>query len=297
MRKRERIQGIFSAQRMSVIGTGTTKKKTKQLTYWYAEEQENGVLKVQAINDNYIPTGPVVAVEMELFLKDYHPEPELYVKKVIPNLKKLEKSISLGESHRANGETYSAEYEFNKAMSLDEMNVRVNFGLGLTYFDRGEVERAENIFKRLVCLEGSFEPQHKHLFNEFGISLRKNGMHQQALAYYLKAIDLVQSDENLHLNIARVYFEAGEIKPCLEHLRQSLLINRELEEACVFLQFLKSKGFIEDCTLDQIIGRESDSSDIIDSLLKKPPKEEANPLKSQTPKAKSASLTEELNFL
>lgn len=288
MRNREKIQGIFSAKKKSVIGTGTTKQKTEQTTYWYAEEQDNGVLKIQTLNTNYIPSGPQAAVDMEIFLNEYHPEPEMYVEKVIPNIEKLNKSITLGESHRVNGENYSAEYEFNKAMSLDELNVRVNFGLGLTYLDRGEMDRADNIFKRLVCLEGSYEPQHKHLFNEFGISLRKNGMLQQALEYYLKAEKLVKKDENLHLNIARAYFELGELKSCLKHLRQALRLNNKLEQACLFLNFLKGKEFIEECTLDQVIEKTTDDKKALDSLLK-------NSL-SQMPQRKETKTTNDLSI-
>ena len=294
MRKREKIQGIFSVQTLSVIGTGTTKRRTKQTTYWYAEEQKNGVLQVQAVNNNYIPTGPLVAVEMDNFLNSYQPEPEIYLDKVLPNVEKLKNSISLGESHRENGEIYSAEYEFNKAMSLDEMNVRVNFGLGLTYLDRGEIERADNIFKRLICLDSCYEPQHKHLFNEFGISLRKNGMLQQALEYYKRAEELVQHDENLHLNIARVHFEMGEIKPCLEHLQTALRLNNKLEEACIFLNFLKGKEFIKECTLDQIIEKTANDKKTLDSLIKNSLLAEEEKPKVTT---KSRSATEELNFL
>ncbi|MFW5501014.1 MULTISPECIES: tetratricopeptide repeat protein [unclassified Maridesulfovibrio] len=295
MRKREKIQGVFSAKKKSVIGTGTTKKRTEQTTYWYAEEQENGVLNVQALNTNYIPTGPQAAVEMEMFLKDYHPEPEIYLKKVIPNVDKLEKTISLGESHRAKGESYSAEYEFNKAMSLDELNVRVNFGLGLTYLDRGEMERADDIFKRLIGLESCYEPQHKHLFNEFGISLRKNGMLKQALEYYLRAEKLVEEDENLHMNIARVHFEQGDLKSCLEHLRKALRLNKSLEEACIFLNFLKGKGFIEECTLDQVIEKTADDNKALESLLKSNPTPVIHTTSTQA--RKNDSLTDELNFL
>lgn len=295
MRKRVKIKGIFSAKKKSEIGTGTTKRKTVQTTYWYAEELDNGVLQVQALNDNYLPTGPQAAVEMDKFLEFYHPEPELYVEKLLPNLEKLNNSISLGESHRKNGESYSAEYEFNKAMSLDEENVRVNFGLGLTYLDRGEMDRADNIFRRLVCLEGSFEPEHKHLFNEFGISLRKGGLLSQALEYYLKAEKLVAEDENLHLNIARVYFELGELQPCLEYLRRTLRLNKTLEEACIFLNFLIGRGFIEECTLDQVIAKTSDDSKALESLIKSNPAPEINATSHQADK--SAILIEELNFL
>ncbi|WP_421900151.1 tetratricopeptide repeat protein [Maridesulfovibrio sp.] len=295
MRKREKIQGIFSAKKKSVIGTGTTKKRTEQTTYWYAEEQDNGVLNVQALNTNYVPTGPQAAVEMEMFLNEYHPEPEIYIEKYLPNVEKLEKSIALGESHRAKGESYSAEYEFNKAMSLDELNVRVNFGLGLTYLDRGEVDRANNIFKRIVDLDSCYEPQHKHLFNEFGISLRKNGMLTQALEYYLRAEKLVKEDENLHLNIARVHYEHGDLKPCLEHLRQALRLNKSLEEACVFLNFLKGKGFIEECTLDQVIEKTADDQKTLESLLKSNPIPDIQTTNTQA--RKKESLTDELNFL
>lgn len=231
---------------------------------------------------------------MEMFLKQYNPEPELYVEKVIPNLQKLEKSIALGESHRKNGENYSAEYEFNKAMNLDELNVRVNFGLGLTYLDRGEIDRASGIFKRLVKIQGSYEPEHKHLFNEFGISLRKNGMHTQALEYYLKAQKLIDEDENLSLNIARVYYEMGDLKPCMEYLRKALRLNKKLEEACVFLNFLKGKGFIEECTLDQLIARTENDSEALQSLLRE---EVLNSRDAQSKSKKRPSTNYDFNLL
>ena len=83
-------------------------------------------------------------------------------------------------------------------------NVRANFGIGLTYLERGESDKAENIFARLIKLDGAYEEEHKHLFNEFGISLRKNKMFSQSLEYYLRALDLTKKDENLYINIARV---------------------------------------------------------------------------------------------
>ncbi len=187
MRGKEKIRGIFSSRQLLVIGTGTTKKRTKQTTYWFAEEQDNGVFKVQPINDNFVPSGPKLAVEMEKFLSDYNPEPELYADKVLPNMRNLERTIVLGESHRRKNESYSAENEFRKAISIDELSVRANFGLGLTYLDRGEISRADDVFRRLVCINASYEKEHKHLFNEFGIHLRKRGMHEQALEYYQKS--------------------------------------------------------------------------------------------------------------
>ncbi|CCO22569.1 tetratricopeptide repeat protein [Maridesulfovibrio hydrothermalis] len=253
MRGKEKIRGIFSSRQSSVIGTGTTKKRTEQSTFWYAQEQDNGVLKVQPINNNYVPSGPIVAVEMEMFLRDYNPEPELYAEKVLPSMRQLNKTIELGESHRKKSENYSAEHEFKKAINIDELSVRANFGLGLTYLDRGEISRADDIFRRLVCINASYDPEHKHLFNEFGISLRKSGMHSQALEYYQKAEELVLEDENLCLNIARVHYEMGNLDTCIMYLKKALQFNHKLEEACVFLNFLHCKGFVKECAVSQLI--------------------------------------------
>ncbi|WP_432738021.1 tetratricopeptide repeat protein [Maridesulfovibrio sp. FT414] len=255
MKGRERIQGVFSAKTLSYIGTGTTKRRTENTTYWYAEELENGVLEVQAINEQYLPSGPRVAVEIEAFLNKYRPEPEMFSEKVIPGMHKLEQSIILGERHRRNRELYSAEHEFEKAISLDEVNVRANFGLGLTYLDRGDISMADDIFRRLVCIEASYEQQHKHLFNEFGISLRKHGMHEQALEYYHKAEKLVEEDENLCLNIARVHYEMGRLDDCIAYLKKALCLNEKLEEACIFLDFLHGKGFVEACTIENLLSQ------------------------------------------
>ncbi|WP_051249812.1 tetratricopeptide repeat protein [Maridesulfovibrio zosterae] len=252
MRGKEKIKGMFSSMQTMVIGTGTTKKRTKQTTYWYAEEQDNGVLKVQPINDNFVPSGPKMAVEMEMFLDSYNPEPELYAEKVLPQMLELNKTISLGESHRQKGEGYSAENEFTKAINIDSLSVRANFGLGLTYLDRGEISRADDIFRRLVCINATYEKKHKHLFNDFGISLRKNGMHSQALEYYRKAENFNVEDENLCLNIARVFYEMGKLKECLEYLKKSLHLNKDLEEACIFLDFLYGKDFVKEHTIENI---------------------------------------------
>lgn len=88
-------------------------------------------------------------------------------------MRELQKTIARGERHRKNKEYYSAEYEFKNALKIDEENIRATFGIGLTYLDRGELDKAKMVFKRIYNLNGAFEREHKHLFNEFGIKLRK----------------------------------------------------------------------------------------------------------------------------
>jgi tetratricopeptide (TPR) repeat protein len=242
--KRVNISGVFSSQTQVSVGTGTTTRKAIQKTYWFAEENERGEIYIQPLNRNYVPAGKKQQMGRDEFLDNYTPEPEFYNSTVYPKMKELNTSVQRGEAHRTKSEAYSAEYEFNHALNFDEQNVRANFGLGLTYLERGNVTKADDIFKRLVNIEATFKPEHKHLFNDFGISLRKNGMIDQALEYYHKAEELTENDENLYMNIARAYFEKGDFKQCYSYLKKSLALNPEMEEAGLFWLYLKDNGYI-----------------------------------------------------
>ncbi len=246
-KQREKIKGIFSTQSIQKVGTGTTTRKTIQKTYWYVEEREEGLLEIQPLNKNYIPSGPKRKITLEDLVAKFAPEPEFYVSTVFPKLQELSRTIQKGERHRGKGEVFSAEMEFNQALTVDEENVRANFGLGLTYLDRGEAHKANDIFERLVRLDAAFEQEHKHLFNDFGISLRKNKMIDQALDYYRKAESLVtETDENLYYNIARAYFDKDNTTECLEYLKRALKINPDLTEARRFVKYLVDQKLVSE---------------------------------------------------
>jgi tetratricopeptide (TPR) repeat protein len=240
----DRIKGVFSTQAIQRVGTGTTTRKTIQKMYWFVEELEDKFLEIQPLNKNYVPSGPKRKITVDELLEKFSPEPEFYVSTVYPKMRELNMTIVKGEKHRSKGEIFSAELEFGQALAVDEENVRANFGLGLTYLDRGEANKAQDIFERLVRLDAAFDKQHKHLFNEFGINLRKNKMLDQALDYYKRAENLTQTDENLHYNIARAFFEKKNIDKCFEYLKKALEINPELAAAKKFIAYLVEKNLL-----------------------------------------------------
>ncbi|QLA15353.1 tetratricopeptide repeat protein [Desulfolutivibrio sulfoxidireducens] len=240
----DRIKGVFSTQSIQRVGTGTTTRKTIQKMYWFVEERGDKLLDIQPLNKNYIPTGPKRKITMEELLEKFAPEPEFYVSTVYPKMRELNMTIVKGETHRRKGEIFSAELEFGQALAVDEENVRANFGLGLTYLDRGEANKAQDIFERLVRLDAAFDQEHKHLFNEFGINLRKNKMLDQALDYYKRAETLADADENLHYNIARAFFEKKDMEMCFEYLKKALDINPDLVAAKKFLAYLTERQLL-----------------------------------------------------
>jgi len=90
------------------------------------------------------------------------------------------------------------------------------------------------VFRKLSRVEGVTDPEYKHLFNEFGIKLRKNGMYPQALGHYGKALRLSPDDEHLLYNLARALFEKGKLRAALRFLDKALTIRQNFKEALEF---------------------------------------------------------------
>ncbi len=235
------IKGLFSTQTVEKVGTGTTQRKTISKMYWFCQQTSDTVVGVQPLNKNMVPAGTVTPVPLEDFLAKYNPEPEMYVKTVYPKMQELSRTVQRAEEQRQRGALYSAQFEYENAIAVDEENVRANFGLGLTYVERGDNTKAKDILERIVGLDAAFAPEHKHLFNEFGISLRKSRMVDQAIEYYTRALTMTETDENLHYNVARAYYEKGDVAKCREHLARARQINPDHEEVNKFLAFLDTK--------------------------------------------------------
>ncbi len=238
------VKGVFSTQEIKKIGTGTTTRRTVQKGYWFIESMPDGKLECQPLNSQYVPSGPKRTITMDELIEKYSPEPEFYMSSVFPKMQELQKNIDDGDDHRQKGENFAAECEYSAALDIDEENVRANFGIGLTYLQRGDGEKAKNIFDRLVRLEGTFDVKHKHLFNDFGISLRKNSLHNEAANYYQRAIELTTADENLYFNIARTYLELKNYNLCMENLLKVLEFDPNHETGLKFIAWMHKKDLI-----------------------------------------------------
>jgi len=236
------IKGVFSTESVTSVGFGATKRRVKQTVYVYAEEQPSGELVCQTLSQQYVPTGSKQTIGKEALFKSFLPAPDIYLERMLPAMASLEKTVDQAEQLRQDGALFSAEFEFKNALRLDENHVRACFGLGLTYLDRGEKEGALVVFHRISRLAGATSPEYKHLFNEFGIKLRKTGMHVQALTHYCKALRLSRDDQNLYYNLARTLYEKGRLLATRRMLTQALRRQSDFPEARRFLEFLKEKA-------------------------------------------------------
>jgi len=237
------IEGVFSIERMVKIGAGTTARRVKQTASYYAKEVERGAIQVQGLNPKNVPFGPVQEITKEELLEDYLPVPQLF-KEVVGNLRAVQKSLARGDKFRKRGENFTAEFEYANALSLDEQNVRANFGIGLCLLARDEDDKAKEVFERILKIDSAFEDDHKHLFNEYGIALRKKNLFDQSVEYYERALELSDSDENLWYNLARAEFGREEWANCAQAVAKCLELAPEHPEGKKMMVYLTKKKLV-----------------------------------------------------
>lgn len=214
---------VVSTRKTVSVGSGTTRRKHESVAYFLACNVDS-VLTVQPLNTSYLPEGVVEEVSLDRFLSDFTPEPLLYYQKTKPVLIELNGILDSGEENLAKGSYGKAEQDFQRALGMDVNNLRATFGLGRTYLRSGAKEKGVEIFNALIKLDFS-SPGHKHLFNEFGILMRKAGLYVQSLRYYARALRRCRNDENLYFNYSRVLFEMGKLLPSERMLKRALVLN------------------------------------------------------------------------
>ena len=234
----EPLKCVFSTVTEIKIGTGTTAKRQVSKLLWYVKQREADEFGVRKINPQFVPVGDETIIDQETLLSEYTPEVEIHNTRVEPAMCSLKKTLAKGDKHREKGEPLSAEMEYTKALDVDETNVRAIFGLGLVYLDRSDREKSRSVFEQLVSMQAAFDLRHKHLFNEFGIALRKNQLYDEAVQYYTRAVELTAEDENLYYNLARAFYEKNDWEHCFEFVSRALRLNAHHEPALAMCRLM-----------------------------------------------------------
>ena len=223
------IRCAFSTTNAVQTGAGMNRRTRQSQNFWFVEQVDRGVFEGRMLNDRHVPTGDAETIDLQELVDSYRPELAYYEELVLPAMIELEKTLDRGDEHRERGRLDRAHAEYERARAIEENNVKALFGLGLIYLERGETDRARELLAELVKIKATFAGKNQHLFNEFGIALRKNCMFSEAVDYFRRGLDFVADDEHLYYNLARAHYENGEWDASLDNLVQSHRLNPQLE--------------------------------------------------------------------
>jgi tetratricopeptide (TPR) repeat protein len=225
---------IYLKQEEMKLGVGSTARVTTTEDYYEVVEVDENHVEIQLLDFVDKPLGKPSVIPKEK-LKEFIFCPDYFKDKKSAKDLIAEKHVQMGDRHFEKKEFLSADYEYGKALSVKDDHLKANIGKGKTLFAMGKKEEARKVFSKMSRLESLFEKENKHIFNEFGIELRKKGMFEEATVNYLKALSVDSGDEILYYNLGRVYYEQGDREKAMEQLKQALKIKVDFEEAQEFL--------------------------------------------------------------
>lgn len=227
------------------ISPGNSTEDAKQ--YWYVEAQENGTLCIQPLDlRTWLPAGTPAPISPRELQRNYLPEPEIYTQMLVSRFQK-EAMLDIGEDGKEPLALDDALIKPPTPQSggTTEKAARNDFESALSLAAQGNKGQAEKVFERLLHAE-NLEKKHKHLFNEFGITLRKNNMYEHSINFYTRALELAEEDvdENLHLNLARSLHRMQRYMSCVQHIFAALDIAPGNKAALQFLAWMDRQGVI-----------------------------------------------------
>lgn len=144
---------------------------------------------------------------------------------------------ALGTISLSKDQVQEAHEYFRRGVDISPGNAARQLKLGEISLELGDFETAERAFKHSISLD----PSQTHLFNQLGISLRRQGKLKEAIAYLIRAIKVAETDENLYFNLARVYMDQGDKEKAMDNLEKALEINPDFKEAKDVIQEMRSR--------------------------------------------------------
>ncbi|WP_319583281.1 tetratricopeptide repeat protein [uncultured Pseudodesulfovibrio sp.] len=204
------VRCVFSAATRVKMGMGSNRRTHQSLAYRFVEQTGDDDFVSRLLSDRHLPIGEAELITLDDLIADYSPELAYFEEQAIPAM------LDRGTPEDA------------LASALDERVYNGLFGLGLIYLEKGEPGRAASLFNDLARSGVAFEGRDQFLFNDLGIILRKCGLFDLAIAFFLRALEYVQDDENLFYNLARAHYENNDWTRSLDYLIQSHKFNPAL---------------------------------------------------------------------
>lgn len=242
----ETIKGVYYETKKIEAGTMATRRThdTAHDLHYYAKNNAKGEVDLFVIKGDGTPTtmlaDTVSMADFKARFKDCASH-QCDLKPKTEEDKKKEASLkktAVGKMHLDKEEFHAAAFELGQAIKLDANNLDAHLGKGKAHIGLGEIDKAKETFAKMSAIDSLYDKENKHLFNEYGIELRKGKMYEMAIDNYKKAIEIDADDEALYFNLARAYQESGDLEAAGENLKRALSMKPDFNEAKLLLNAL-----------------------------------------------------------
>ena len=212
--------GVYSVAAAQAAG--------QRKTLYFVWEAETGSFVVQRLNNAFQPVADPERMTADIFSQRFTAEPAILAMPV----RSLDMSKVVGrfvpppqaEQGGVFGEVSSAEQQ--RRARLVETGMRETFRKAVARLKRPkERQTAFTALEQLASVREGIQPQHKHMFRDFGARLRQLSYPSAALAFSRRVLDLAPDDDHAHFNMARILHAMGEDEAAIKHLQRAMLLD------------------------------------------------------------------------
>jgi len=228
------VEGPYFERKELKVGTSGTSSASVDDLHYYCKLKGNGDISLMMCDNDGTTRGfEIDTVTVDEFIKRFKDcsQHKCTLNQSEEDIlqEKVDKISAAAQGYLEKKDFLCAEFEFGQALKLNEKDVKSNYGLGKTYLEKGEPEKASAVFEKLSHIDALFEKENKHIFNEMGIDLRKMKLYDEAIHNYQKAIQIDDTDHALFYNIARAYKEKNDLNKCKEYLQKAIAQKPDFE--------------------------------------------------------------------
>lgn len=186
---------------------------------------------IQKLNGALEPCSKVRLISAGRLQSGFQLEPSILVAPItLPDIANAERESGAAQPRKAaelNDDTLR-ELEIARRAKQVENDLRGSFRKALRGLARPrDREAALAALEQIAHSSDGIVPEHKHMFRDFGVALRKKDLPDIALSCGLRVLELSPDDDHGHFNLARILCALGAYDKAALHVEKAMSIDAE----------------------------------------------------------------------
>ena len=189
--------------------------------FYFVWELDKNIYAIQLLNDAMIPQASPELASAARLRTGFKLEPGILAAPITtPDFRQL--AAQEGKKPPQAAELTDAtlkQLEQARKIKQVETDMRDNFEKAIRALSRPRDRKGALIaLEQIATAKKGIMPVHKHMFRDFGVSLRKKSLPELALKYASRVVELAPNDDHAHFNIARILAILGYYDQAQSHL-------------------------------------------------------------------------------
>lgn len=211
------------------LGVYSQKKQTgRSPLRYFVWRLPDGSYAVQELDSSLSARGPARAVPAHNFDQLFYAEPSILAAPVTtPDFRHLQAPAPKPTSAPIDDSSFKQLEKARQARQV-ENDLRDSFARALRALGRPKDKKGALIaLERLAATTKGIAPEHKHMFRDFGVAMRKKSLPELSLAFAARAVELAPNDDHARFNLARILGLLGRYDEAAKELGAALKLDPE----------------------------------------------------------------------